>query len=80
MEENVFALRILMGYTEQNRDMEIEKVCYNEKYVPKVEKGNPWIRLLTRGPEEEIGKDFSMKRIEQANDFRMRIYPLLRSY
>jgi 23S rRNA (cytosine1962-C5)-methyltransferase len=23
--------------------MEIEKVYYNEKYLPKVEKGNPWI-------------------------------------
>ncbi|MFB0508237.1 MAG: class I SAM-dependent rRNA methyltransferase [Thermodesulfobacteriota bacterium] len=101
--------------------MEIEKVYYNEKYLSKVEKGNPWIRrgeimepidhiepgslvevftskkdfvgkgyinpnsaiavrLLTRRPDEEIGRDFFRKRIEQANELRMRIYPDLTSY
>jgi len=101
--------------------MEIEKVYYNEKYLPKVENGNPWIhrgelmgpidhiepgslvevftskedfvgkgylnpksaiavRLLTRRPDEEIGRDFFRKRIEQANELRMRIYPQLTSY
>ncbi len=101
--------------------MAIEKVYYNEKYLPKVEKGNPWIhrgemmepfdhiepgslvevftskkdfvgkghinpnsaiavRLLTRRPDEEIGRDFFRKRIEQANELRVRIYPDLTSY
>jgi 23S rRNA (cytosine1962-C5)-methyltransferase len=101
--------------------MEIAKVYYNEKYLPKVEKGNPWIRpgelvgpidhiesgslvevltskkefvgkgyinpnatiavrLLTRRPDEEIGKDFFRKRIEQANELRMRIYPRMKCY
>ena len=101
--------------------MEIERVYYNEKYLPKVEKGNPWIhrgelmgpfdhiepgslvevftskgdfvgrgyinpnlaiavRVFTRRPDEEIGKDFFRKRIEQANKLRMRIYSQLSSY
>ena len=101
--------------------MEIEKVYYNEKYLPKVKKGNPWIhcgelmgsinhiepgslvevltskgdfvgrgyinpnlaiaiRLLTLRPDDEIKKDFFRKRIERANDLRMRIYPQLNSY
>ena len=96
----------------------MEKVYYNEKYLPKVEKGNPWIhrgeligdihhiepgslvevftpkgdfvgrgyinphlaiavRLFTRRHDEEIEKDFFRKRIEQANNLRMRIYPHL---
>ncbi len=101
--------------------MEIDKVYYNEKYLPKVEKGDPWIRrgeimesidhiepgslvevftsrrdfvgkgyinpnsaiavrLLTRRQDEEIGRGFFRKRIEQANELRMRIYPHLTSY
>jgi 23S rRNA (cytosine1962-C5)-methyltransferase len=99
----------------------MQKVYYNEKYLPKVEKGNPWIhrgeligdihhiepgslvavltskghfvgrgyinpnlaiavRLFTRRHDEEIEKDFFRKRIEQANNLRMRIYPQLISY
>lgn len=101
--------------------MKIEKVSYNEKYLLKVEKGNPWIhrgelmepvedvepgslvevftskgdfvgrgyvnpnsaiavRLLTRLADEEIGVDFFKRRIEQANELRMRMYPDLNSY
>jgi len=101
--------------------VEIGRVYYKEKYLPKVKKGNPWIhrgellepinhlepgslvevftsrgefvgkgyinpnsaiavRLLTRLPDEEIGEDFFRKRIERANELRMRIYPHLRSY
>ncbi|UCD71535.1 MAG: class I SAM-dependent rRNA methyltransferase [Syntrophobacterales bacterium] len=101
--------------------MEIEKVTYNEKYLTKAKKGNPWIhrgelvgpidhiepgslvdvftskddfvgrgyinpnsaiavRLLTRRPGEEIGRDFFRRRIEQANELRMRIYPQLNAY
>jgi len=101
--------------------MEIEEVSYNEKYLLKVQKGNPWIhrreltgpidhikpgslvevftstgdfvgrgyinpnsaiavRLFSRNPDEEIEKDFFRKRIEQANQLRMCIYPQLSSY
>jgi 23S rRNA (cytosine1962-C5)-methyltransferase len=110
-----------VGYTTSVSEVTIEKVYYNEKYLPKVEKGNPWIhrgelmgpidhiepgslvqvftskgdfvgrgyinpnsaiavRLLTRRPDEEIEKDFFRKRIERANELRMRIYPQLSSY
>jgi 23S rRNA (cytosine1962-C5)-methyltransferase len=99
----------------------MQRVYYNEKYLPKVEKGNPWIhrgelmepldhiepgslvevftskgdfvgrgyinpdlaivvRLFTRRQDEEIGKDFFRRRIEQAHQLRMRIYPRLSSY
>lgn len=37
------------------------------------------VRLLTRRPDEEIGKDFFRKRIKQANELRQRIYPQLTS-
>jgi len=99
----------------------MQRVYYNEKYLLKVEKGNPWIhrgelmepldhiepgslvevftskgdfvgrgyinpnvpiaiRLFTRSPDEKIGEDFFRKRIEQANELRMRIYPQLNAY
>jgi 23S rRNA (cytosine1962-C5)-methyltransferase len=99
----------------------MERVRYNEKYLLKVEKGNPWIhrgelmepvdhiepgslvevftsksdfvgrgyinpnlaiavRLFTRRQDEEIGEDFFRKRIERANQLRIRIYPQLSSY
>jgi 23S rRNA (cytosine1962-C5)-methyltransferase len=107
------------GYTEWM--MELHRVYYNQKYLPKVERGNPWIhrgelvgsldhiepgslvevftpdggfvgrgyinpspaiaiRLLTRRRDEEIGKDFFRKKIEEANGLRKRIYPQLTSY
>jgi 23S rRNA (cytosine1962-C5)-methyltransferase len=99
----------------------MERVYYNEKYLLKVEKGNPWIhrgelmepldhiepgslvevftskddfvgrgyinpnvaiavRLFTRRQDEDIGEDFFRKRIEEANQLRIRIYPQLSSY